>query len=139
MPRPHAGAAFPAKAEGHAVRHLQRAGGRGEGGDEDVGVVEVLASGLEGAFGAYSKGAPPLHIEDAAEHRGRVEPGKARPVDGAVAAHERCGVAIAQQGVILNPLRHPASHHSGGRPVRPEGARIGGRRQRAVLLSRRTT
>jgi len=60
------------------------------------------------------------------ETRAGIESGKAKPIDGAVAADQGRRMAIADQCIVLNGERHPATS---GRPIVP-GARNGRYRRR---------
>ena len=91
----------------HEVRDLHLAIRRHPSGHEDEGVCFVpsrrrhdLASGGE---------QPPsvvLGAKERSEGRGGVESGKTEPVDAAVAPDQTRGVAVADQGIVLNAQRH---------------------------------
>ena len=78
---------------------------------EDIRVAEVaLPSGRTGRGRRDAESAADVGIEDGGEHAGRVEPGEAAPVYGAVDAHESGGRHVANQAVVTNRRRGRAGH-----------------------------
>ena len=69
---------------GHEVDEDTGAGGGGEAGLEDVGVGKVAAVCFADIGWGQFEVSAVLGVQDAAEKRGRIEPGDATPVDGAV-------------------------------------------------------
>ena len=79
-------------------------------GDQHERVVDVPPAGVQHGAGWREQPATVILVaEQCSERRRRVEPGQAQPVDAAIASHERPGVAIADQRIILNPKGHPLS------------------------------
>lgn len=78
---------------------------RQETGNKNVGVrpIELLVRDVVSA-GADLKTAGFVVVEQGAEHAGRVERGKAEPVDGAVHSHQSRSVQVADQAVVLYRL-----------------------------------
>ena len=87
---------------GHEVGHGDDAGRGGEGGLEDVGVVEVALLAVEATGGGGdAEVAAEFGVEDGGENAGGVEAGEAAPVDGAVGADQRRGGHIAYQSIFV--------------------------------------
>ncbi len=83
----------------HEVDDLDRAGGRGEDGPEDVGAVVVALLGPVRAPRPELPVPAVARVEDAAEERWRVEAGQAAPIDAAVDTDQRGAAAVADQPV----------------------------------------
>ena len=132
-------------ADRHRVDDLQHAPGGVEVGLEHeraVAVAALRARHLGG--GREQPAAVGLVAEQRGEAGGRVEPREAQPVDRAVAAHQRRGLRVADQGVVLDPQRHDgcgarapprASRRAGGAP--PASAAPRARRAAARAPARR--
>ena len=100
--RRRGGVAVVVAGYGHEVGHGDDAGGGGEGGLEDVGVVEVALLAVEAVGGGGdAEVAAEFVVEDGGEDAGGVEAGKAAPVDRAVGADQRRGGHIAYQSILV--------------------------------------
>ena len=107
MPAHPAHEVGPPVAVRHQVDDLDHAGLGLPPGDEHERVVLV---GARRAAGRADRGEPPVPVvvvaEQCAERRRRVEARQAEPVDAAVGADERAGVAVADEGVVLDRQGH---------------------------------
>ena len=90
------------RAHGERVADLDPAGRRLPGGDQRVGpgLIGSLRRDVD-AERAQPEGAG-LPVEQRPEQARRVEPGHAQPVDGAVGGDERAGVAVGEEGVVVD-------------------------------------
>ena len=84
----------------HEVVHLADPARRGEPGDQHVGVGEVELPGSGGHGRGQGERPTALGVQDRGEHAGSVEAGAAVPIDGAVGAHQRGAVQVADQTVL---------------------------------------
>ena len=96
----------PAVLHGHHVEQLDDAGGRGEGGLHDGRGADVPPRDLVVPGRADLPVAVLLGAEQRREAGGGVEAGEAHPVHRAVEPDQGCGVTVAEQGVVLDRLRH---------------------------------
>ncbi len=91
----------------HGVRHLDLALGGGPAGHKDHGVALVAARRGSRRVGRREQpAAVVLGAQQGAEGRLRVVPREAQPVDAAVLADEGPGIAVTDQGVVLDRQRH---------------------------------
>ncbi len=91
----------------HAVGHGDRAVVGDERGLEHEGVVEVAAVRRLDPAGRRELPASVLLVaEDRRERRARVEPRRAPPVDRTVGAHQRSGLGVADERVVLDAESH---------------------------------
>ena len=93
-----------AVADRHAVDDPHRALGRVELGLEDERAVAVLPAGRRDRRPAGAISQRPLCsvAEERGEARAGVEPWDAEPVDRAVVGHERRGLGVSDQRVLLD-------------------------------------
>jgi len=111
-------------ADRHRVGQHRGARRRPEGRLQHHGLVHVAAAGLELA-GRPDREVPAGRVEDAGEHGGRVEPGKAQPVHRAGPAHQRGRAAVRQERVVADRQAiHDQIPSSTGRRPRAGAARL---------------
>ena len=110
------------RAHRQGVADLDPAGRRLPGRDQRVGpgLVDPRRRDVD-AERPQPEGAG-LPVEQRPEHARRVEPGHAQPVDGAVGGDQRAGVAVGEEGVLVD--RGERRRH--GRALEPLDAGDGG-------------
>jgi len=92
----------------HEINHSADAVRSMKPGDEDVGVGPIVLFGFDTVGnGSDLEPAPLGIIQDRAEHTGRVEMGKAEPIDGSIHADQRGRLHVPDQSVVFDGLiRH---------------------------------
>jgi hypothetical protein len=92
---------LPSLGDGHEVDDLPDSTRGHEPGDEDGRVREVQLPGdIVLALRRDPEAAALVMVEQAREHAGSVEAGKAQPVDGAVGSDQRGGMQVADQAMV---------------------------------------
>jgi hypothetical protein len=91
--------------DGHKIGNFTDTVGRQKTANENVGVrpIDLFVSDVVSAR-ADLKSPAFVVIENGAENTGRVEGGKAEPIDGAIHADQSRGVQVANQAVVLYGL-----------------------------------
>jgi len=103
-PSDHVG---PSITMGHEVSDLDLAVGGDPAGHEDEGIFFIPSGRRQDRRGGSQQPAAVVfRAEQRTEGGGGVEPGKAEPVDAAVAPDECRSVTVSDQGVVLNAQSH---------------------------------
>ncbi len=117
---------------GHEVEHPHDAVRSLEQGLEDQGVLQVAAADVADLANRRDlPAAVALVAEQGGETGVGIESGPAQPVDRTFARDQGCGLAIADQGIVLDPHRHQTAPSNSTTTFTSSGWRVKASRQRA--------
>ena len=104
---------------GHEVGDRELARSREKARLQYVGLAEVAALRAERASGGNAESTAPVLVEDGGKQGRAVEPRPAEPVERPVAGDQRCGPAVADDGMVADRRRHAEARVRRAASARP--------------------